>query len=311
MDQQNPQQTNDSERCSISRRTTALLSYPPEEPSKKRTSSKNNNEIHVQEDLPDPYPDYPILISRTIMIEEARVIDSKYHVSDLPATGFDSEGNPLNYNTLAFRVFEDGEDCLDPNEDAFLQFGNILYYFCYEQDTLGKDPNLTWRIRYPRGINVRNEVEKVEPMKALDKKKIDEILERALRQHDFESIRAILNYEGYGIPVSEPNDMEIPEPPNDMDIEDVEIEMSEEEYNEWKAPMKDFSFEPEAVSQGRQEFTKAMAKNVPVHLERAIRQRDLDTLRMLLKLYGHYLSSNQPPDRDRSLGSNLAPKLIF
>lgn len=285
--------------------------------------ARNRYEIHATEFFPEPYPKYPVLVSRTIHLHEAQAIEELYRVSDIPPIGLDSTGLPLNYRMLSWKIAteSEGEESLDPREEAYMQFANVLYFFCYDKHRLGEALNLTWRIRHARGALVRSTEKNVMAAKTLDHGQVDEILESALQRNDFEAIRAVLNYEGYGIPVNEPNDLVIPaEWDNDECnvFHDLEIQITPEEYEMWKAPLEACEVESAAEEPAIQKaFAEAIAENIPLRLERLIRQRDIVMLRMMLRLYGHAISPNQlgyqedlsdePPSKDNPHGTTPEP----
>lgn len=262
-------------------------------------AAHNPYEIHVNESFPDPYPRYPGLITRIIHPPEAHIIDLKYGVSRIPATGLDSKGYPLDYDTLAERTSKFGLKCLNSHEEAFVQFVNVLYLFCFDKYLRGEDVEFTWKVRRVRGSLVRNTKDNPFRPQILDQGQVDEILESALQRSDFEAIRAILNYEGYGISVNEPNDLVIPEEWDKKSelFHNIEIQISPEEYETWNAPLEACDIEPTEEELGIQRaFAKAIAENIPPRLERLIRLRDVGTLRMMLRLYGHDILPNQPGD---------------
>lgn len=145
----------------------------------------------------------------------------------------------------------------------------------------------------------------VVPIRALDKSRTDFILENALQRSDFRAIRAVLNYEGYGIPVKEPNNLIIPAEWDNEEsnvFDDLEIQITPEEYEMWKAPLEPFETEPSDEESALQKaFAETMAESLPFRLERLIRQRDVVTLRMMLRLYGHDISPNQHGYQEDSL----------
>mgnify|MGYP001301030056 CR=1 FL=1 len=259
--------------------------------------------MHVLQLLPEPYPEYPTLITRVISVSEACKIDERYGVSGLPSTGKDITGHFLNYKRLARRIYQDGEDSLAPHEEAFVQFVNTIYFFCYENDFYGEKLSLTYKTRHARGAVVCNPNREVALITALDDNLVDQALEMALQKRDFQAIRAILNFEGYGIPIKEPNDLVIPAAwgvKKTRESEVVEIEITPEEYEVWQEIQKS---PPEEITEPApfrntpefKSFAEAMSKSIPLHLEHAIRQRDIPTLRMWLRLYGrHNIAAPDP-----------------
>ena len=250
--------------------------------------------LHVLQRLPDPYPQYPILITRTINFLEAYRIKKLYRLADLPPAGIDSKGLPLTYEKLAFKVYKQGGNSLTSEEEAFVHFVNSIYFFCYEKHHYGEMFSLTYKMRRARGSVVCNPYKKVTPITALDDSLIDEILEMALQNRDFQAIRAILNFEGYGIAIKEPNDLVIPAAwvakKSDKE-EGIEIEVTTEEYEMWqeiqKAPPEEITEpSPFVETSEYKAFVERMAQNIPLHLEHAIRNRDIPTLRAWLRFYG-------------------------
>ncbi|MGB4106167.1 MAG: hypothetical protein WBK55_00025 [Alphaproteobacteria bacterium] len=139
------------------------------------------------------------------------------------------------------------------------------------------------------------------PSQAMDKSRADFILETALSRSDFRAIRAILYYEGYGIPVKEPNDLVLPAEWDNEDSDDsarMEIQITPEEYEIWKSqpdiPEPSPTVEKSATQKA---LAESIAKTIPLHLERLIRRRDVVTLRTMLRLYGHNISSGEPPSK--------------
>lgn len=282
--------------------TTPLLLNTGQTGKTMQQDSDNGVILHVLKLLPDPYPPYPILITRVIEVHEARKIDKLYGVSNLPPKGI---GYSSDYKTLALRIYHNGEDSLNQEEEAFVQFVNTIYFFCYEKDLDGEMFSLTCKTRRARGTVVCNPNKKVLPISALDDSLVDQALEWALEKRDFQAIRAILNFEGYGVPIKEPNGLVIPETwgidKSDANEEEViEIEMTAEEYQLWQE-MEDTP--PEPITEPSsfvdtpefKAFAERMAQNVPLQLEHAIRQRDIPTLRMWLRLYGrHNIAAPEP-----------------
>lgn len=89
---------------------------------------------------------------------------------------------------------------------------------------------------------VRSSEKNVMLLESLDRGQVDEILEIALQRSDIETIRAVLNYEGYGIPVNEPNDLVIPlKWDKDRDFSELEFKITPEEL---EAPLEACKAEP-------------------------------------------------------------------
>lgn len=261
--------------------------------------------LHTTQLLPDPYPQYPELVTRIFILDDDRKIDKSCVASRFSHADKDFAGPRPNYPRLAMRISVEGEDSLVRREEAFVPFLNMLHLLFYKKDSRGDTLNLTCNMRHARGSIVRNPNSRVKPITALDASLVDQVLERALQQRDFQAIRAILNYEGYGVPIKEPNDLVIPETwdadKSDADEEEVtEIEMTSEEYQLWQE-MEDAP--PEPITEPSsfvdtpefKEFAEKMARKIPLHLEHAIRQRDIPTLRMWLRLYGrHNIATPEP-----------------
>lgn len=277
-------------------------------------TAQDANVLHVLELLPDPYPQYPILITRIIEFHEARKIDALYRVSEMPATGSDSEGHPLNYERLAWNICAKGENSLNLQEEAFVQFVNTLYFFCYENNHYGEKFSLTYKTRRASGSVVINPNKRVAPITALDDSLVDQVLEWALQKRDFQAIRAILNFEGYGVPLTEPNDLVIPAAwdAKRQDKEEVIIKVTPEEYEMWQEIQES---PPEEITDPApfrntpeyKDFVETMAQNIPLRLEQAIRQRDILALRMRLRLYGRHNIASSDPDNALS-GSGKTQK---
>ena len=168
---------------------------------------------------------------------------------------------------------------------------------------LGANVTLKWTTRHARGNVVRNLLEEAVPP-LLDETQVDQILESAIQRSDFKAIRAILNYEGYGIPLEEPNSLVLPaEMDNEsfIDPKDIQIHITPEAYELWKAPLEMCEPEPSVESSAfHKTFVEVMANNVPLRLERLIRRKDVNGLRMWLRLYGHAISSGHSGDQDNS-----------
>ncbi len=185
-----------------------------------------------------------------------------------------------------------------------------MAYMAFAIHYLGAVENLTFDVRQARGTLVCHPGMKVRPIPKLNKNQVDQVLERALLRGDFNAVRAFLNHEAYEIPIHEPNDIVIPvelDSDESDDSDDIEIQITPEEYEMWNAPLEPCEPEP-AVEESAlyKAFTKSYAQNIPFHLEHAIRQRDIATLRMLLRLYGHDISSHQPHGEDVSSRPNLS-----
>ncbi len=292
-------------------------------------AADNPFEIHALESLPKPYPSYPTLITRTIYLNEAQAIEKLYGVSKLPPTRSPTKDSYLAYDLLTDKIAREGENSLDAGERAFLQFANVLYCFCYDKHRRGgleADLKLIWKIRRTRGALLRHEheLENVMTRDTLDRGQVDLVLEDALQRNDYAAIRAILNYEGYEVPVDEPNDLVVPAEldDNEFDIsDDLKIHITPEEYKMWKAPLmkedlpnkQSYWQEQLANSEMSMYFltrlrtsmegsveksvmheaiAEAMAGNISLRLERLIRQRDIAMLRMTLRLYGHDIFPN-------------------
>lgn len=144
------------------------------------------------------------------------------------------------------------------------------------------------------------------PIPALDRNLVDQMLESALQRRDFAAIRVALNYEGYEIPVNEPNNF-LSSMEQDRKAfprgKDIRIQMTPEEYEMWKAPLEACQPEPAFKEPLHSKFMEVMAQNIPYRLERLIRRRDVEGLRMWLRLYGHDISPTQPGNEGLSHGS--------
>ena len=250
-------------------------------------TAPNPFEMHASAPLPDPYPQYPQLVTRVLFSDEIRKLDT----------------GELGTFLLLYG---------DINGD----FRGTLIPICYEYARSGEKLNLTWENRRARGTVVCNPNDDVTLITTLEDKLVDKFLERALQQRDFKAIRTILNFEGYGVPITEPNDLVIPEAWNaeDSDEEEViEIEMTPEEYDMWQE-MKDSP--PEEITEPSsfletpefKAFVETMAQNIPLQLEHAIRQRDIPTLRMWLRLYGrHNIAAPDPDSALLGMGGTQKP----
>lgn len=269
-----------------------------------QTDTGNPCSIHALESFPTPYPKYPTLITRTIHLHEAEKLDLFYKAPEV-LRGENTSGN----TTLARAVITHMNDKYPEHQLAREHFFNVLFCFCYMKHRLGESLSLTWKQRHGRGTLIRN-LKRSYVLTELDKNQVDEILEAALQRYDFRAIRTLLAYEGYPIPVQEPNDFirftEWDSKEFD-DSEDLEIQITPEEYELWKAPLEKCEPEP-AVDESAlyKAFAKSVALNVPYQLEHAIRQRDIGMLRTLLKLYGHEISPIQSGNQDDLLAPELA-----
>lgn len=138
---------------------------------------------------------------------------------------------------------------------------------------------------------------------------VDYVLEFALRRRDFAAVRAALRLDGYSIPSKEPNDLCLP-PQWNVEVSDesdnVEIQITPEEYEIWKSQPEIPEPEPIVEESATQKvFAEAIANNIPLHLERLIRRRDVATLRTMLRLYGHNISSVDPLFPGDQEGANV------
>lgn len=269
-----------------------------------QTETEHPTQIHALEFFPKPYPKYPKLITRTIHLHEAEKLDVFYKVSEVLRGE-----NPSGDTALAKSVITHINDWYPEDVLAREHFFNVLFCFCYMKHRLGESLSLTWKQRRGRGTLIRN-LERSRVLTELDKTQVDEILEAALQRYDFRAIRTLLAYEGYPIPVKEPNDfLRFTEWDSKTfdDAEDIEIQITPEEYELWKAPLEMCEPEP-AVDESAEykAFAKSFAFNVPYKLEHAIRQRDIDILRMLLRLYGHEISPIQSGNQDDLLAPESA-----
>ncbi len=153
---------------------------------------------------------------------------------------------------------------------------------------------LTECIRPARGSLIRNAKNGSEKITLFEKDTIDDVIDAALNTHNYQLLRAALNHEGYGIPLNYPNDLFVPPEWDEVELEDEEIDAGEEYIDKWnenyKSPQK-FNFAQ--ASEEKQQFAIAVANNVHLLLEHSIRQEDLLGLRVLLRLYGHKISSVQ------------------
>mgnify|MGYP001571661119 CR=1 FL=1 len=177
---------------------------------------------------------------------------------------------------------------------------NDAFYEIYLRCHFGNKISLKEKVRRLRGAVVRNLSERASPTPTVDEIQVDDILENSLQMRDFRAIRFILNHEGYGVPLYEPNDLVIPaELYNERshESEKLEIEVTPEEYEILMAPPEtcpppEPSTEELAIQQA---FAGAMTESIPLRLERLIRRRDVETLRIMLRLYGHRLLPDDPP----------------
>jgi len=265
-----------------------------------RTSKPASNQpykIHASESFPKEYPRYPVLVTRFLHQHEADAIERMYQVSQIPPIFIYARGYFLDYQDLAQHISKSEDYFLNPEEEAFVQFVNVLYLFCYEKNHRGDKLKLTWKDRRAMGGVVRSSEKNVMLLESLDRGQVDEILEIALQRSDIETIRAVLNYEGYGIPVNEPNDLVIPlKWDKDRDFSELEFKITPEE---WEAPLEACKAEPSLEESALQKaFAETMAENIPLRLERLLRQRDMGMLRMMLRLYGHNILPNTSSVQD-------------
>lgn len=173
---------------------------------------------------------------------------------------------------------------------------HIVFKLELEQCELTEKLRLTQRSWTDKEPTVCRSFGKVTPITTLEDNIVDQLLERSLQQGNFQAIRAILNFEGYGVPLVEPNDLVIPETWNadrSGKKEVIEIEMTAEDRQLWQemknAPPEEIT-EPEPFRDTAEykAFVERMARNIPLHLEEAIRNRNIPALRMWLRLYGKH-----------------------
>lgn len=237
--------------------------------------------FHARQEIPVPYPTYPALIIRSIDPEEFIKIDAQFGVSKvLPRKKF----------------------------NVFARLVNVLCCFCYDKAIHNEMLELTVNIRHARGGLIRNPKTKAMPVPTLDTNIVDQILENALQRRDFHAIRVALNYEGYDIPVDEPNNLLSPSEAANKEVlraKDIEIQITPEEYEMWEAPLEECEPEPVVNESLHNAFVEVMAQNIPYRLERLIRRRDVKGLRMWLRLYGHDILPNQRGDQDHLLESDI------
>lgn len=194
--------------------------------------------------------------------------------------------------------------------------GQGMFYTCvfftYRKFHFRDALPLIHETRCGRGALVRNPFKEVWPINTYDKNDLDCILENALQRKDFRAIRVILSHEGYGTPLNEPNDLVIPaewDNERSRDSEKIKIEVTPEEYDILMGPL-DTGPPPEPTLEElaiHKTFAEAMAESIPLRLERLIRRRDAEALRMMLRLYGHRLLPDEPSPAEHIPGNLPKP----
>ena len=174
------------------------------------------------------------------------------------------------------------------------RFFKVLYSLAYAKHCLGNNIRVRWGyVRRARG-HVFQASKNHKLIRGLPEFEVDAIMEGALQRGDFKVIRVLLNYEGYGISIDEPNSQPTAREfghKESEDFPDVEIQITPEEYELWKAPLESHDLDSTLkCSPIQKAFGKVMSDNISLQLEQLIQRREVETLRMLLRIYGHSIS---------------------